>query len=123
MVVVALLGILTNYATNSENAPPLLDLLRKFAVPGLGVLIVALVVLTVVSARLDGPARAPDLEWDPGRAPYPGLEAFAEDDAPVFFGRDEQVTALVREVYQRDGERFVAITGASGSGKSSVVQA
>ncbi|MGI5422186.1 AAA family ATPase [Actinomadura luteofluorescens] len=123
VVVFALLGILTNYATGSEDAPPLLGLLQKFAAPGLGVLLVALVVLTVVSARMDVPARAPALQWDPGRVPYPGLEAFAEDDAAVFFGRDEQVTALVREVYRRDGERFVAITGASGSGKSSVVQA
>ncbi|MES9602520.1 WD40 repeat domain-containing protein [Actinomadura sp. NPDC000929] len=123
VVVLALLGILTNYATGGDDAPLPLDLLRKFAVPGLGVLIVALIVLTAVSARLENPPRAPEREWDPGRTPYPGLEAFAEDEAAVFFGRDEPVSTLLRQLYQRDGERFVVVAGASGSGKSSLVQA
>ncbi|MER6814783.1 hypothetical protein ABT299_36385 [Spirillospora sp. NPDC000708] len=101
VVVLALLGILTNYATGGDNAPLPLDLLRKVAVPGLGVLIVALIVLTAMSARLENPPRAPEREWDPGRTPYPGLEAFAEDEAAVFFGRDEPVSTLLRQLYQR----------------------
>lgn len=28
------------------------------------------------------------LAWDAGRPPYPGLDAFEEQDAPVYFGRD-----------------------------------
>jgi hypothetical protein len=76
----------------------LLDLLRKIAVPDLGFLIVALIVLTAVSARLENPPRAPEREWDPGRTPHPGLKAFAEDEAAVFFGRDEPVNVLLRYV-------------------------
>ncbi|MEU8118684.1 hypothetical protein AB0C21_08230 [Spirillospora sp. NPDC049024] len=106
----ALLGILTNYATGGADAPLPLDLRHKIAVPGLGVLTVAFIVLTAVSARLGNPPRAPEREWDPGRTPYPGLEAFAEDGAAVIFGRDEPLSTLLRQLYQRDGERFVVVT-------------
>lgn len=53
--------------------------------------------------------------------PYLGLRAFQEEDESRFFGRDELVERLVERV--RDDERFTAVVGASGSGKSSVVQA
>ncbi len=52
--------------------------------------------------------------------PYPGLPAFERDDADRFFGRE----AVVAEVAERVRDTgFVAIVGASGSGKSSVVRA
>ncbi|NLF78373.1 MAG: SUMF1/EgtB/PvdO family nonheme iron enzyme [Chloroflexi bacterium] len=53
-------------------------------------------------------------------SPFPGLRAFGPDDAPIFFGRGRETDALVEKV--RDS-RFVAVVGASGSGKSSLVGA
>ena len=53
--------------------------------------------------------------------PYMGLEAFGEGDADLFFGRDREIQRLVEKV--RGGGRFVAVLGASGSGKSSLVRA
>ncbi len=50
--------------------------------------------------------------------PYRGLSAFQEEDAKFFFGREKFTSKLVARV-QRDS--LVAIIGASGSGKSSVI--
>ncbi|MCK6580626.1 MAG: SUMF1/EgtB/PvdO family nonheme iron enzyme [Anaerolineae bacterium] len=58
--------------------------------------------------------------WDPARSPFPGLRAFTEDDADIFFGRGYETDALIRQL---TGNRFVAVVGASGSGKSSLVGA
>ncbi|MCT9089657.1 AAA family ATPase [Streptomyces sp. ASQP_92] len=54
------------------------------------------------------------------RCPYPGLTAFGPADAPVFFGRSEQVKDVLGAV-ERHG--LVLVCGASGSGKSSLVRA
>src|SRR6185503_6077206 len=56
--------------------------------------------------------------------PYKGLRAFNQFDAADFFGRE----ALTQQLLARLGEggdlaRFLAISGPSGSGKSSVVKA
>ena len=53
--------------------------------------------------------------------PYLGLRAFREADNARFFGRDELVDVLIGRVSAGGG--FTALVGASGSGKSSVVQA
>jgi len=55
-----------------------------------------------------------------GRCPYKGLDAFAEEDAELFFGRDSLVDDLLSRVTE---SRTVFITGPSGSGKSSLVRA
>jgi hypothetical protein len=52
--------------------------------------------------------------------PYPGLRPFLESDAHVFFGRRSQIGEL--RTLLRDN-RFVAVVGLSGSGKSSLVRA
>ena len=52
--------------------------------------------------------------------PYPGLRPFEAEDAPLFFGREAQVNALLRQL---EDHRFVAVVGSSGSGKSSLVRA
>ncbi|HNE41269.1 SUMF1/EgtB/PvdO family nonheme iron enzyme [Accumulibacter sp.] len=52
--------------------------------------------------------------------PYRDLRAFTDADAPFFFGREGFTRELLQAV---DGSPFVAVVGASGSGKSSVVQA
>lgn len=56
--------------------------------------------------------------------PYKGLRAFTEADADNFYGRN----ALIQELFTRlsdtsDLERFLAVVGPSGGGKSSVVKA
>ncbi len=56
--------------------------------------------------------------WD--GSPFPGLRAFTEADAPIFFGRGRETDALVNQL---ENSRFVAVVGASGSGKSSLVAA
>lgn len=58
--------------------------------------------------------------FDLGVCPYLGLKAFSEDDAPFFFGREAVTQTLISRVLQNS---FLAVIGASGSGKSSVVQA
>ncbi|MCW8088307.1 nSTAND1 domain-containing NTPase [Sabulicella glaciei] len=67
-------------------------------------------------------------DWDPTRPVYPGLAAFGEEDAAVFFGRGEEswraVEALERLRRQGQGApRLLLVTGASGSGKSSLMRA
>ncbi len=52
--------------------------------------------------------------------PYRGLFAFQEEDAHLFFGREEFTCNLVATVKKKP---LVAVVGASGSGKSSVVYA
>jgi hypothetical protein len=68
----------------------------------------------------------------PGQAiyegrPYHGLRVFDLDDAAFFFGREALVQWLLNEVRPApEGQpvnRFLAIVGASGSGKSSVAWA
>jgi len=63
--------------------------------------------------------------WDSTRPPFPGLAAFSEQDAAVFFGREpetERLLELLQPALQRRG-RFIAVVGPSGSGKSSLVRA
>lgn len=52
--------------------------------------------------------------------PFKGLDYFKKDDAGIFFGREDLINRLVKHVYNNS---FLAIVGASGSGKSSVVHA
>ena len=53
-------------------------------------------------------------------SPFPGLRAFSEADAPIFFGRGLETSELVKRV---EASRFTAVVAASGSGKSSLVAA
>lgn len=57
----------------------------------------------------------------PGESPFKGLHFFDVEDADLFFGREALTTRLVERL--TGGERFLAIVGASGSGKSSLVRA
>ncbi|WP_017717209.1 nSTAND1 domain-containing NTPase [Kamptonema formosum] len=57
---------------------------------------------------------------DVGVCPYMGLQAFEEEDAQFFYGRETLTQHLVSELNRR---AFLAVVGASGSGKSSVVHA
>ncbi|MFB7495340.1 hypothetical protein ACFC09_11645 [Streptomyces sp. NPDC056161] len=53
-------------------------------------------------------------------APYRGLARYGTEDGALFFGRDQLVADLVALVREH---RFVAVVGASGSGKSSLLRA
>ena len=62
----------------------------------------------------------------PGVAPYKGLLFFDQVDADLFFGRETLTAHLVERVTALDrstASRFLAVVGASGSGKSSLVRA
>jgi hypothetical protein len=123
VLVASLLAAAINYAT--KNAPLLLTTLRRFAIPGVVVLIVALIFGNAMAFRLENPP-LPRLVWDRRRIPYPGLDAFTEEDAAVFFGREVQSADLTRRLNgltRRHMDRFIALAGASGSGKSSLVRA
>jgi WD40 repeat protein len=65
-------------------------------------------------------------ERDPSRPPYPGLLAFEELDAAMFFGRDRDIQhglELLDGLRRTGGASFVLCLGASGSGKSSLLRA
>ena len=51
--------------------------------------------------------------------PYPGLRAFRRDETMLFFGRENCVDAMIERLA---ATRFLAVLGASGSGKSSLVR-
>ena len=64
--------------------------------------------------------------WDGTRPPYPGLLAFQEEDAAIFFGRDKEIRegqALLNRIQRFGGPRLILMLGPSGSGKSSLMQA
>jgi hypothetical protein len=54
-----------------------------------------------------------------GRLPYPGLRAYERDESDLFFGREGCVDEMVDRLA---ATRFLAVLGASGSGKSSLVR-
>jgi len=64
-------------------------------------------------------------DYDPRDLPNPfrGLEAFLEVDAAYFFGREDVVKDLLSRLRDPQRPRLLAVVGASGSGKSSLVRA
>jgi WD40 repeat protein/basic membrane lipoprotein Med (substrate-binding protein (PBP1-ABC) superfamily)/DNA-binding SARP family transcriptional activator len=56
----------------------------------------------------------------PGESPYKGLEYFDTADTHLFFGRESLTERLVQHLKQ---SHFLALVGASGSGKSSIARA
>lgn len=70
-------------------------------------------VYAVAAPGVDAPPPGTD-------CPYPGLIAFSSADADRYFGRDAAVDDLLARLRAHP---FVAVVGASGSGKSSLLQA
>jgi WD40 repeat protein len=65
-------------------------------------------------------------KWDASRPPFPGLLAFQEEDAAIYFGRDDDIRRLIERLDARraqGGTKLVALLGSSGSGKSSLLRA
>ncbi|HUW91579.1 MAG TPA: hypothetical protein VMV74_00325, partial [Bacteroidales bacterium] len=54
----------------------------------------------------------------PRQNPFPGLRAFKPEEGHLFFGRMESTSKVVTRLIEN---RFIAVLGASGSGKSSLV--
>jgi len=62
----------------------------------------------------------------PGLPPYKGLLYFDESDSNLFFGRESLISHLsdrVTALVSNSSSRFLAVVGASGSGKSSLIRA
>lgn len=81
--------------------------------------------LAILGSAVRGEPPGPDLrervrETLAGICPYKGLAYFREEDAAFFFGRDAAIKTLYEALKDR---HFVAVVGASGSGKSSVARA
>ncbi len=85
--------------------------------------------LQSIKARLAHLGIAPgSFSWTPktGCGPYPGLAAFTEDDAGIFFGREADIMAGITELRflrKRRSPRLLVIQAASGAGKSSFLRA
>jgi DNA-binding winged helix-turn-helix (wHTH) protein len=73
---------------------------------------------------LDEALKAANNNWQ-GASPFPGLVAFEPKDAPLFFGRNEQITTLLAGLSKQVSacHAFCLILGPSGTGKSSLVNA
>lgn len=54
----------------------------------------------------------------PGRNPFPGLRPFGINESHLFFGREGQSEEILSKL---EKNKFVAVLGASGSGKSSLI--
>ena len=82
--------------------------------------------LEKLARGLQDVAREAQFPWEQGRPPYPGLLSLDEDDAAVFFGRDDDIRRIIERLNARrvqGGPQLMAILGASGSGKSSLLRA
>ena len=73
------------------------------------------------------PGRRPGATISEGECPYLGLKTFQPEDARLFFGRAAKIQELIDRLRNGFGtpkeERFLALIGASGSGKSSLALA
>jgi tetratricopeptide (TPR) repeat protein len=76
--------------------------------------------LDLLLAGLRGQAPADASTLREALCPYRGLEPFREEDAGLFFGREEAIDTLLGKL--RD-HNLITLVGRSGSGKSSVVSA
>ena len=124
-LLVTLLGVATGNLTKSIGALPWgLELLRRESLPLAGVTVLLIIGMMIWQHRAEERLARP--VWDSDRSPFPGLEAFTEQDSAVFFGRDTEITELLdrlHPVVAAQANRLVAVVGPSGTGKSSLVQA
>jgi formylglycine-generating enzyme required for sulfatase activity len=87
--------------------------------------------LEAIHAKLIEWGHAPNsFAWPPkerpNAQPYPGLDAFDELSAGIFFGREVDIMSGIRDLRQmrhRDSPRLMIIQAASGAGKSSFLRA
>ena len=79
----------------------------------------------VLAARAEELGERPKAAASWRESPFRGLGVFDSQHAPIFFGRTAATSAVLAALRTRDerGDGFVAVVGASGSGKSSLVRA
>ncbi len=65
----------------------------------------------------------PDPPLDDGNNPWLGLATYSASDTSLFFGRERVVRALLGKLRDDSQPPLLAVVGASGTGKSSVVKA
>ena len=70
-----------------------------------------------MAAALTTDAAAPPLNR---QNPFPGLRPFDEEEAHLFFGREQEIVALLGRMMR---QHFLAVLGSSGCGKSSLIKA
>jgi hypothetical protein len=120
-----LLGVAIGNLTNGTGALPWgLEFLRRQSVPLAGGTVLLMIGVMIWQRRAEDRSVRP--LWDSDRSPFPGLEAFTEQDSAVFFGRDAEITDLLdrlHPVVAGQANRLIAVVGPSGAGKSSLVQA
>ena len=124
-VLVTLLGIATGYLTNERRPPAALRMLERSALP-LAIVIAVVIVAVMIWHQLADERGSPAAVWDSARPPFPGLEAFTEQDAGVFFGRAAEAAELLERLHPVEptkAHRLIAVIGPSGVGKSSLVSA
>jgi len=99
-------------SNKSAKTTELLDLLnRRTQLP--------LLLERLEALRSGEPWALDDLD-ESAESPYKGLEYYDEGDAELFFGRERLIATLLDALR---GQSLLAVVGASGSGKSSVVRA
>ncbi|MFD9792004.1 hypothetical protein ACFWXK_13740 [Streptomyces sp. NPDC059070] len=119
-------GLAANFLTGDAGHPPTaVAWVQRWA---LGILVGAVVLAVAAqfaASLLDGaPPSRP--VWSTDRIPYPGLRSFDTDEAAVFFGRTADIDRLAAKVAafgDAPAARVLAVAGASGVGKSSLVRA
>ncbi|MEH2252198.1 nSTAND1 domain-containing NTPase [Nostoc sp.] len=77
-------------------------------------------IIEILQAKTYGNTPESTTGLDLGVCPYMGLSAFSEEDSQYFYGREALTQQLIHQLRDRS---FLAVIGASGSGKSSIVQA
>jgi WD domain, G-beta repeat len=127
-LLVTLLGVATSVMTNYPDAlPGSFSFFRKASLPVAIVTVLLIIGVMVWQHRTEERLTVIDRPiWDSDRSPFPGLEAFTEQDAAVFFGREAESVELLgrlHPVVAGKANRLVAVVGPSGAGKSSLVQA
>lgn len=121
-----MLGVAFGFGTNLVTASPEhwwapFQPIDEYAPFWLAALLVAVICWYAVR-RL----RRKRVIWVRPDSPYPGLEPFTADRAKVFFGRDEESSALLDRLKRGSKDtvqRFIPLVGPSGSGKSSLLLA
>lgn len=105
-------GIITNYALTNSVSNALKAEIQQPLFENSG--------SEIILTRCTRPPAAAVPVRSPSICPYRGLHYFDESHAEYFFGREDLTDQLIDKL--RTG-RFVAVVGASGSGKSSLVRA
>ncbi len=116
ILLVALLGLALQVSPQTTHA------VQEWALPVI-VLCMLLIPLVLAWEKAQERRSLARPVWKPDRSPYPGLDAFTEEDDGVFFGRDGEVHELIERLRPGGGTRSIAVTGPSGVGKSSLLHA